>query len=137
MEFQIPKFIERQPRIIWTITFRQFIFLALVAGGLGLLYLMLPSKFLFYLVAILTATFSFALVFVKIQGRPFSIVLWNFLRYSFGSKLYLWKRKAAPPKLLKKIEIPELKKEEPKGPSLRIAERSRLREMTRRIETGV
>lgn len=138
MEFQVPKFIERQPRIIWTITFRQFIFLICVAGALGLLYLMVPSKPLFYLVAFLSGIFSFTLVFVKIGGRPFSKVLWNFMLYFMGPKLYLWERKAAPPRLLKKTKIPEIKREKvPPTPSLRIAEKSRLKEMARKIETGV
>lgn len=137
MEFQIPKFIERQPKIIWTITFRQFIFLALVGGGLILLHLILSSKFLFWLIAIFVFGFSFALVLIKIQGRPFSVVLWNFLKYSFSSKLYLWQRKAAPPKILKKIEIPKIEKEEAKGPALKIAEKSRLKEIARKIEIGV
>ena len=136
MEFLIPKFIERQPRIIWTITFRQFIFLALVGGGLGLLYLMIASKFLFWLIAILTMGFSFAFVFVRIGGRPFGIVLFHFFHYITRPKLYLWQRKAAPPKLLKKAKVPEAK-EEREGPILKIAEKSRLREMARKIETGV
>lgn len=137
MEFQIPQFIERQPRIIWTITLRQMIFLFLVTGALALVYLVLPSKLLFYFIAIVVAFFCFAIVFVKIHGRPFSTVIWNFLRYIFSSKLYLWQRKTAPPKLLKKVEIPAIKKEEVKGPVLKIVEKSRLREMARRIETGV
>lgn len=137
MEFQVPKFIERQPRIVWTITFRQFIFLALTGGALGLLYLMLPSKALFWLITILVAGFSFALVFVKIGGRPFGTVLWNFLRYFIRPRLYLWERRAAPPRLLKRTEALGKKREEERGPSLKIGERSRLKEMARRVETGV
>lgn len=108
----------------------------MVAGGLGLLYLMMPSRGLFFLIATLTAIFAFAIVFVKIGGRPFGTVFQNFLRYSFGSKLYLWQRKAAPPRLLKKTKLPETKKEEEGGPALKIVEKSRLKEMTKRIETG-
>jgi hypothetical protein len=135
MEFQVPKFIERQPVIIWTITFRQFMFLALAAGGLGILYLILPSRLLFFFIAFWVLVFSFFAIFVKIGGRPFSVVLVNFFRYTFSSKIYLWQRKAAPPRLLKKTSLAPVKKEAIPGVALKVTERSYLGEMAKKIET--
>lgn len=132
----MPKFIERQPVIIWRITFKQFIFLVMTGGVLGMLYLILPSKLLFYIIALFTGILAFALVFVRIGGRPLPIVLWNFINYLFGAKLYLWQRKAAPKRLLKKVKIEEEKPKEVSGISLKITEKSYLQEMARKIETG-
>lgn len=141
MEFQIPKFIERQPRIIWTITFRQFIFLAITAGALGILYLSIRSKTVFWFVASITAFVSFLMVFVKVQGRPFSIFFANLIKYIFNAKLYIWRRKAAPQKLFKKVEMTAVQKkrlqEMRQTPPLKITERSRLRDMANRVETGL
>ncbi len=136
MEFQIPKFIERQTKIVWIITFRQFIFLILMVGGIALLRLILPPL-LFMPLVLLAVAFAFATVFIKIQGRSFLTVFLNFLNYSFGSKIYLWKKKAAPVKLLKETQKP-LKAEEKKEASsvLEIAEKSQLKKMARRVEIG-
>ena len=54
----MPKFIERQPRIIWKITFRQFLFLAGVGGALAFLHMTMKSKALFWLIAIIVSAFS-------------------------------------------------------------------------------
>jgi len=139
MEFAVPKFIERQPVIIWTITFRQFMILGVTALGLGILWLTLPSKFLFFVIAGLTVLFAILAIFVKIGGRPFSTVLFNFFRYTLGPKLFLWERKAAPAFVLKKAEGTD-KKEPLKNLTaespLKIVEKSHLGEMARRIETG-
>ncbi len=140
MEFSVPKFIERQPVIVFGITFRQFMFLGVTALGLGILWLTLPSKFLFWVITSLTALFAFLAIFVKIGGRPFSTVLFNFFRYTLGPKLYLWERKGAMAFVLKKVQ-PERKKEPTlkeitSESSLRIVERSHLGEMARRVETG-
>jgi hypothetical protein len=137
MEFQIPKFIERQPKIIGTITFKQFFFLAAIGGFLGLLYLALPSKPIFFLIALPTAAFSLALVFLKVGGLPLPIVLFNFLKYTINTKLYLWQKKAGEQRLLKKEEIRVQKptnlvfKTTPK-----FTEKSYLKETARKIETG-
>ncbi len=140
MEFAVPKFIERQPVIIWTITFRQFMILGIGALGLGILWLTLPSKFLFWVIAGFAALFAFLAIFVRIGGRPFTTVLFNFFRYTVGPKLYLWERKAAPAFVLKKAAEPRKKepslKELTSESPLKIVERSRLGEMARRIESG-
>lgn len=136
MDFQVPQFIERQPRIIWKITFKQFLFLCLVGGFLAFLHLKLASRVLFWLIFLLLAPLSLALVFLRIQGKAFGFFILNFFSFLIKPKLYLWKRKTAPPKFLMKKEIKPKEKEE-KLPSLKIAEKSRLKRIATRVETGV
>ena len=78
-------------------------------------------------------------VFVKIGGRSFGTVLFNFVHYTFGAKLFLWERKSGTVSLIKraKPKAETNKTNQPQAISaLQITERSRLHEMARRIETG-
>jgi len=137
MEFQIPKFIERQPKIIGTITFKQFFFLAAVGGFLSLLYLALPAKAIFFLIALPIVGFSLAMVFLRVGGLPLPTVLFNFFKYTINTKLYIWQRKAGEQRLLKKEEA-KIKKPENFifKPTQKFTEKSYLRETARKIETG-
>lgn len=137
MEYLVPKFIERKPMIVWKINFHQFVLLSLTGGVLGILYLVIKSKMIFYTIAFFTTLIGFSLVFIKIGGRPLPVVLMNFSAFIFKPRFYLWKRKSAPARLLKSAKMPIPKKDEEKGTvSLRITDKSYLQDMMKRIETG-
>jgi hypothetical protein len=99
MRFQVPQFIEVEDKIFGPLTFKQFIYLG---GGIGIsavLFIMVP-KFLALLISVPIIIFAAALAFYKINEKPFIDIVEAFVKYVFGSKLYIWKReeKKAVPK---------------------------------------
>ncbi len=135
MEFVVPKFIEREAKIVGPFTFKQFIFIG-VAGGLCLfLYFVLPI-FAFIIIAIILLGGAFALAFLKVEKTSLPIFIKNFFSFLSRPKIYLWEKKGIPPKILKK-EKEIIKGEEriKKGPDLKVARDSKLSELFTRIET--
>lgn len=92
MQFNVPQFVEIEDKIFGPLTLKQF--LMLLGGGLVLVF----AWFLFKLwvvvaLAIPIALFLIAVIFVKINGRPFTTVLVAWYRYLLNPKIYIWKRK--------------------------------------------
>ena len=96
-QYQVPQFIEVEDKIFGPLTLKQFIYLA-GGGGLCLMFFTLFPLWLTLILCVPVLTFSAALAFYTINGRPFILALEHAVSYFFGSKLYLWKpRKADAP----------------------------------------
>ena len=135
MEFIVPKFIEREAKIVGPFTFKQFIFIG-VAGGLCLLlYFVLPI-FAFVIIAVILLGGAFGLAFLKVEKISLPVFIKNFFIFLSRPKVYLWKKKGIPPKILKKEEkIINGEKEIKKESDLKVARDSKLSELLTRIET--
>jgi len=137
MEFTVPKFIEKEARIVGPLTFKQFIFIG-AAGAISIfVYFVLPF-YLFIIAVIILLGGSFALAFLKIGKTALPSFILNFFTFIFKPRIYLWKKKTSPPKFLKKGKIPlieEKNKEEEEKTKLKISRGSRLDELFTRIET--
>ncbi len=91
MQFKVPQFIDVEDKVFGPFTFRQFVYLA---GGAGLSYLsirFLPGFIAFFAVPVF-AGFALALAFFKYNDKPFINTVEAFLRYTFRSKTYLWRK---------------------------------------------
>lgn len=115
MRYRVPKFIEREGKLVGPLTFKQLLYI----GGGGLVvfityYLPIP-KTIFWLVAIAAIVVGVSLAFIKPGGRSmfsFAQSLFDFLK---ASKKLTWKKasttkvpfsvtkKTKPPKGQKKI----------------------------------
>jgi len=132
MDFIVPQFIERETKILGPFNFKQSIFLG-VAGALCVfLYFFIKSLWLFLLVAFLLTVSALALVFMKVGGTAMPDVLKNFFAFATKPRIYLWQKKAIPPKIRKSAPPP--KKEEQES-SLKIVERSHLSKLHSILET--
>ncbi len=137
MEFTVPQFIEREPKIVGPFTFKQFIFIG-IAGGLCLfLFFTLPLT-IFIIIAVFLLAGAFALAFLKINRTPLPIYIKNFFAFLFKPRVYLWKKKISPPKFLREKKE-KIKKEEEseikKGPELKLSQGGRLDELFTHLET--
>jgi len=135
MRFTVPQFIEHEAKIVGPLTFRQFIFIGIAGAVCFFLYFTIAktSFFLFLILSILIFGIGAALAFLKIGGQGLPTILVNFLRFIFGSKMYIWKRKGAPITISKRVEI---KKEVKEGElPLKITEKSQLKKIRTEIET--
>ncbi|MFA7295451.1 MAG: PrgI family protein [Candidatus Paceibacterota bacterium] len=133
MPYLVPKFIERQTKILGPLTFRQFIAMVGAAGICILLYFFLPL-YAFIPVCAAIMCITAIMSFIKINGRDLPLIIADFFQYSFSSKIYLWKRSEISPKLIRKTAAPE-KKEKEKADLLKIS-KSRLKNLSSEIETG-
>lgn len=95
MQFQVPQFIEVEDKIFGPFTFRQFIYLIGGTGACYLLWRLLPIYISIPLVAI-TASFSIALAFFQMNGRPFILALESGFFFLIHTKLYLWNNAQKP-----------------------------------------
>jgi len=135
MQFVVPKFIEREAKIVGPFTFRQFIFIG-TAGGLTLfLYFFIKSLALFLVIAVVLIGGSLFLALKKVGGfMPLPTAIKNFFFFSTRPKVYLWQKKVLPPKVIRKIEPP--KEDIKEAASLKITGRSRLKELYSHLETN-
>jgi len=92
MRFQVPQFTEIEDKIFGPFTFKQFVYLIGGAGGIFVLYSLLPLYLVIFF-GIPVALFSLALAFYKINNQPFVKIAENAFRYLLSAKLYLWKKK--------------------------------------------
>ena len=111
MRFQVPQFTEIEDKIFGPLTLKQFIYLIGGAGGVFILYALLPL-YLMVPFAIPVGLFSMALAFYKVNNQPFVKVVENAFYYLTSSKLYLWKKQEVKVKPAGE-EKPEEKRQTP------------------------
>ena len=96
--FQIPQFIEEQPKVIGFLTLPQFLYLA-AAAGISFAAFYVFTFFLWLLVTLVAATAAIALAFVKVNGQSFPTVLRAALAYYWKPHIYTWSRAPSESKL--------------------------------------
>jgi len=100
MQFTVPQFIEKETKIVGPLTFKQFIYIGLAGGLVIFCYFVFPFHIFLIASAVFMGT-GVALALGKVQGIPLPTVLKNMVIFLFKPKVYLWKKKFAPPKLTK------------------------------------
>jgi len=134
MPFQLPQFIEREPKVIGPFTFRQFIPIGIAGVVLFFIYFSAPGWFA--PLCVILGGIAVAFSFVKIQGQDLATVIKNFFFFSASPKLYLWKKKDIMPRLIKEKRGPApAEKPEEKSPTLKITERGHLQKLSTEVET--
>ncbi len=133
MRYQVPQFIEHEPKVVGPFTLRQSLYL----GGplaIGFFFYFLLPMFWFIAVTASLELLGILLNFVTIGGRPIPVVLWHSLFFFASSKTFIW-RKGQEPLLLKgemQYTDPSEKQQEAVVPT---ASRSRLRNLALQVET--
>ena len=107
MNFQVPQFIETEDKIIGPLTLRQFFYVA--AGGvLSFFLFFFLQSWLWILVTFFIAVISASFAFIKINGRPLTVIVTAAIGFYWKPRMFLWERKE---KMEKEAgyRIPELK----------------------------
>jgi hypothetical protein len=91
MRFAVPQFIDVEDKVFGPLTFKQA---AYIAGGAGFVFVMftLGGFFLAVIIGGPMALLAAALAFLKINNRPFYLVVYSLFFYLLSSRLYLWKK---------------------------------------------
>ncbi len=93
MRFKVPQSIDMPDRIVGPLTMIQFVE-AVLGGGLAYIcYSALPAPINLAL-ALIAAIFTLAVVFLKINERPFLFYLAAFLKFMVAPKQRVWQKNA-------------------------------------------
>jgi len=138
MEFKVPQFIDYESKILGPFNIKQTIFIGIAGAICFVLYFSIGQEnfFLFIIVSIILIGIALALGFLKIQGQDLPTILKNFLNFSAGPKIYLWKRKEYPVFLNPEKEEKPKEKEQSEESLLKITQKSKLKELNKKIEFG-
>ena len=129
MEYPLPQFLEIKPKIAGPLNLRQFLYLFLT-GLFCLIFYFTKPMGTFVTISIPAFIIAIIFAFVKIKGYPVPTLLFRALSFVAKGKIYIWKKGTVP-----HYTLPKTKKEEkPKAIVPKIAERSRLRELSKLIE---
>lgn len=91
MRYKVPQNIDMQDRILGPLTMLQFVY-AVVGGGLAYVcYMSIPNMFGLFL-AIMVALFTLALIFLKINERPFLHFLASLFVFMGKPRMRVWQR---------------------------------------------
>ena len=91
MEFQVPRFLDAEPKIFGPLTFKNVVAILIVFAFLGLLFFVLePLYFLLFAVPVVMATM--AVMFGQINGRPLITFVENLFSFSLKNQVFLWRR---------------------------------------------
>lgn len=96
MRFRVPQFLDIEDKLFGPFTFFQFAYLAGGGGIIFVLYKLLPIWISIFLI-IPIAGLTLALVFYKINEKPFIYYLQAAINYYSSSKLYIWKQRLVKP----------------------------------------
>ncbi|HHE76857.1 MAG TPA: PrgI family protein [Candidatus Parcubacteria bacterium] len=133
MQFTIPQFIEKEPKIVGPFTFKQFIFIGVSGGLCILLYFVVPLS-VFIIISVPLVGIGLSLALLKVEGVPLPTVIKNFFSFIFGSKLYLWKKKNFAPIAFKKEKTAAPEKIQ-NQPELKTIQGSQLNKLFINLET--
>jgi len=136
MQFTVPQFIFREPKIVGPLTFKQFIyvFVAFVIGFVLYLALAKTKFFIFLLGTIFFAVLALVFAFGQYAGKSVMALLTSFAAFMASNKLYLWRKKETPRTIImERVVIPKPKRFEREP--LRISDKSRLRDLATKVET--
>jgi len=90
MQFQVPQFIETEDKLLWSLTLKQFLYLAAAAGALFFLFFYLES-WLWLLIAPFIGATGAAFAFLHVNGRPFVFLVKAALHYVWHPHVYVFK----------------------------------------------
>ncbi len=91
MNFQIPQFIEHEPKVIGPLTFKQAAYLGAPLPFIFILWFSLPLS-VFLPVAVVLEAIGFAFGFITIGAKSFPEFVVNALHFSASPRTYIWQR---------------------------------------------
>ncbi|MFZ2303871.1 MAG: PrgI family protein [Minisyncoccia bacterium] len=107
MQFHIPQYIDIEDKLFGPLTLKQAIYVAGGAGGVYLVWRVVPYLVIKAPIILGIAVFTWALAFFPREklGRPFIEVLESGFQYMLRDKLYIWKKTTKEAKAGKEEEF--------------------------------
>ena len=105
-QYQVPQFITVEDRVIGPLTIAQSLYLGAGAMIIVVIRIFLAPFFFWPLAALISALCG-GLAFLKINERPFPVIMKNAITYFLRPRLYLWKKEQGAPKTISTAEEPK------------------------------
>ena len=136
MEFTIPQFIEKEPKIVGPFTLKQFVFIGFAGVLCFVFYYTLPFG-LFLILSAVILGIGISLAFLKINGASLPVVIKNMFYFVFKPKIYLWKKGNFQEQVSLKREVKAkiITEKRHREPIYKISDKSRLGNLFTKIET--
>ncbi len=133
MQFTVPKFLERETKIVFGLTLKKLALLGCVGLFLFIIKFFLP-KGLWYFIVFLSLGLFFFLNFVRVGGQNVFQLFVNSFQFLFTARTYTWNKKegTSPIKIVKK----QVKEVARKASPLKFSPESRLFSLRNRIDIG-
>jgi hypothetical protein len=132
MQFQIPQFTEIEDKIIGPLTLKQFLYLAVGAFVIFILYKLL-SFYIFLILAVPIVAICLSLAFIRVNQQPLMNTVKNFFRFLRKPDFYIWKKPEPKKTIEEKIDTQIIKRESINKRG-RIIPREKLQEIGWKIE---
>jgi len=113
MSYVVPKFIEKEAKIVGPLNFKQFLMFLIAGAILLMLYFAIGKKsfFLFMCFALPILIIVLFLAFGKVKGRTLPVFLKNYFSHQSAPKVYYFQKKTFAPTILH-FKIEKREKEE-------------------------
>lgn len=134
MEYPLPQFLSIKPKVAGPLRFRELVYVVVGSLFSAIFYFILPSVIQFLLLAIPIMIITLVLAFGKIKGFPMPIILMRSFFFLFSSKKYIWQKVETPAVFLPKAKKEKEEEIQVSPATLKIAEKSRLKEISKLIE---
>ena len=109
MQFHIPQYIDIEDKLFGPLTLKQAVYVAGGAGGIYLVWRIIPTSYIFISAPIIfaIAAITWALAFYPKEklGKPFIEILEAGFNYMLRDKLYTWKKTTKEATLGKETEF--------------------------------
>lgn len=92
MQFSLPQFVDVEDKILGPLTLKQFFFVVAVGLLLAVAWYKLKLGF-FLIIGAPVVIFVLAILFLKINGRPFSSFIISWFNFWTKPRTYVWKKK--------------------------------------------
>ena len=92
MNFQVPQFIDQEPKIICPLTIKQFLYIG-AAAGLSFIAFQIFNFFFWFMFSVILGAIALSLAFLKINGQDFPKILVSAVGYLWQPRIYTWQRK--------------------------------------------
>lgn len=94
MQFSVPQFVEVEDKIIGPLTLKQFFILLAGAGGIFVLYQLIPSFILFLLAALPVGAVAVILAFGQFNGRSLGALALSAMGFFSESRSFVFRKGA-------------------------------------------
>lgn len=119
MQFQVPQFIETESKIVGPLTLKQFLYIAAAFLFCFFMFFILKT-FAWVVLTVIVGIITFALAFIRVNGRPLTVILKSAIGYLWQPKTYVWeKRQATGATVIPDIKIPQKSRQ---GPTSKVKE---------------
>ena len=133
MQFTVPKFLERETKIVFGLTLKKLAFLGCVGLLLFIIKFFLP-KGLWYFIVFISLGLFFFFNFVRVGGQNIFELFVNSFKFLFTAHTYTWNKKegTSPIKIVRRTVTEKIRKASP----LKFSPESRLFNLRNKIDIG-